>query len=170
MRHEATEALVLQFLAESAGITFWIDGGWGVDALLGEQTRAHSDLDIIIAREEQVALLSQLNDFSPAAARGDNVFQSPQGLWLDIHVVEFGEDGAGNFDLPDGGVWPLPASAFEGVGHIGGVEVGCLSPEAQVLCHAQGYEPTEKDRQDMDALKRRFDLVIPPSLEIPGDG
>jgi len=26
----------------------WLDGGWGVDALLGQQTRLHSDLDIII--------------------------------------------------------------------------------------------------------------------------
>ena len=26
-------------------ISIWIDGGWGVDALLGEQTRAHKDVD-----------------------------------------------------------------------------------------------------------------------------
>lgn len=24
----------------------WVGGGWGVDALLGEQTRQHSDLDL----------------------------------------------------------------------------------------------------------------------------
>jgi lincosamide nucleotidyltransferase A/C/D/E len=30
------------------GIGIWIDGGWGVDGLLGEETRPHADLDIFI--------------------------------------------------------------------------------------------------------------------------
>jgi len=29
---------------QDAGVELWIDGGWGVDALLGEQTRAHQAL------------------------------------------------------------------------------------------------------------------------------
>ena len=29
----------------SADIRVWVDGGWGVDALLGRQTRRHHDLD-----------------------------------------------------------------------------------------------------------------------------
>ena len=29
-----------------------IDGGWGVDALLGEQTRVHSDLDVAVAHQD----------------------------------------------------------------------------------------------------------------------
>ena len=47
---------VLQLLAilGNAGIDCRIDGGWGVDALLGEQTRPHDDLDLVVA----------LNDFS----------------------------------------------------------------------------------------------------------
>jgi hypothetical protein len=28
------------------GIQVWLTGGWGIDALLGEQTRQHKDLDI----------------------------------------------------------------------------------------------------------------------------
>jgi lincosamide nucleotidyltransferase A/C/D/E len=31
---------VLQCL-ERAGVSVWIDGGWGVDALVGAQTREH---------------------------------------------------------------------------------------------------------------------------------
>jgi lincosamide nucleotidyltransferase A/C/D/E len=34
-----------------AGADPWVDGGWGIDALLEEQTRAHRDLDIVIACE-----------------------------------------------------------------------------------------------------------------------
>ena len=41
-------ALVVTALAE-AGVAAWLDGGWGVDALLGEQTREHDDLDLVMA-------------------------------------------------------------------------------------------------------------------------
>jgi lincosamide nucleotidyltransferase A/C/D/E len=34
------------------GVDLWIDGGWGVDALLGEQTRPHRDLDIAIQQKD----------------------------------------------------------------------------------------------------------------------
>lgn len=39
----------------TAGVAVWLDGGWGVDALLGEQTRAHDDLDVVIALDEAAA-------------------------------------------------------------------------------------------------------------------
>ena len=35
-------------LFESAAIQVWLDGGWGVDALLQTQTRAHKDVDIVL--------------------------------------------------------------------------------------------------------------------------
>jgi lincosamide nucleotidyltransferase A/C/D/E len=34
---------------ESTGVRVWIDGGWGVDALFGEQLRSHDDLDIVVS-------------------------------------------------------------------------------------------------------------------------
>jgi lincosamide nucleotidyltransferase A/C/D/E len=37
---------------EKLGIEIWVDGGWGVDALLGEQTRPHKDLDIAIQQKD----------------------------------------------------------------------------------------------------------------------
>ena len=33
-------------ILENAEITYWIDGGWGVDILAGKQTRDHRDIDI----------------------------------------------------------------------------------------------------------------------------
>ena len=32
---------------QAAGVPAWLDGGWCVDALLGEQTRRHDDLDLV---------------------------------------------------------------------------------------------------------------------------
>jgi len=33
---------------EGGGVRFWMTGGWGIDALVGCQTRRHADLDIVI--------------------------------------------------------------------------------------------------------------------------
>jgi lincosamide nucleotidyltransferase A/C/D/E len=41
---------------ENLGIEMWVDGGWGVDALLGEQTRPHKDLDIAIQQKDVTKL------------------------------------------------------------------------------------------------------------------
>ena len=38
------------------GVELWINGGWDVDALLGEQTRPHKDLDITIQQKDVAAL------------------------------------------------------------------------------------------------------------------
>ena len=43
-------------LTDDAGIDVWLDGGWGVDALLGEQTRPHQDLDIALQTADGAAL------------------------------------------------------------------------------------------------------------------
>ena len=35
-------------LFENTGITYWLDGGWGVDILAGKQTRIHRDIDKLL--------------------------------------------------------------------------------------------------------------------------
>jgi lincosamide nucleotidyltransferase A/C/D/E len=35
-----------------SGVELWIDGVWGVDALVGEQTRPYEDLDITIQQKD----------------------------------------------------------------------------------------------------------------------
>jgi hypothetical protein len=39
-----------------------------------------------------------------------------------------------------------------------------LSPAIQVLCHAYGYTPIEKDFRDMELLQERFGVELPPQL------
>lgn len=41
----AKDVLTLLSALDGLGVHYWLDGGWGVDCLLGEQTRPHSDLD-----------------------------------------------------------------------------------------------------------------------------
>src|SRR4030042_6600018 len=52
----AAEVLELVKLFEQNQITVILDGGWGVDALLGEQTRRHADLDIVIEYKDVTRL------------------------------------------------------------------------------------------------------------------
>ncbi|MBE9028248.1 hypothetical protein IQ266_00575 [filamentous cyanobacterium LEGE 11480] len=161
----ASSDKVEQFLSATRAITMWIDGGWGVDALLRHQRREHTDIDIIIAAEDVAPLTTLLESLNyQHVIRSGLVYLSPEGLLVDIHWVRFDARGYGHFDLSDGGSWPMPPSAFRGSGSIGATLVQCLSPEAQVQCHAQGYKPREKDLSDMKALQEKFEVVLPLAL------
>src|SRR3972149_811120 len=50
MKPEMTPGALVDLLQlfEGAGIEVWLDGGWAVNAVLGEQTRPHKDVDIIL--------------------------------------------------------------------------------------------------------------------------
>ncbi len=56
---EAKDVIDLVQMLRHEGIDVWLDGGWGVDALLCEQTRPHEDLDIVI-QEKDVPRLREL--------------------------------------------------------------------------------------------------------------
>lgn len=43
---DATSAIGLLSSLVAGGVDVRLSGGWAVDALLGEQTRIHSDLDL----------------------------------------------------------------------------------------------------------------------------
>src|SRR5512135_1892738 len=50
------EVIYLYQLLESHGIQVWLTGGWGIDALLGENTRPHKDLDIFLLVEDVIPM------------------------------------------------------------------------------------------------------------------
>src|SRR3954454_15121378 len=50
---------VLEVL-ERAECRSWVAGGWGVDALVGRQTREHRDLDLAIDGEQEASALAAL--------------------------------------------------------------------------------------------------------------
>jgi lincosamide nucleotidyltransferase A/C/D/E len=58
-------------LADRAGARLWIDGGWGVDALLGRQTREHGDLDVAIEARHLRVFLAALSGHGFVAAAQD---------------------------------------------------------------------------------------------------
>ena len=152
-------------LFEELGITVWLDGGWGVDALLGEQTRRHGDLDIVLETDAAEKLRSVLLDRGFEDVDTDDrrawnyVMGNDEGVQIDFHVVDFAEDGRGIYGPPENGQF-FPAAAFEGEGVIGGRSLRCIGAEYQMESHT-GYEIDKDDVHDVMALHERFDLPVP---------
>lgn len=48
----AQDVVAILRLFEQNGIADIVDGGWGVEALLGKQTRPHNDLDIALSHND----------------------------------------------------------------------------------------------------------------------
>lgn len=44
----AEQMIKVLMTLRQANVTAWIDGRWGVDALLGEQMREHDDLGLVV--------------------------------------------------------------------------------------------------------------------------
>lgn len=165
---EAESVLEVLDALEAASVRVFLDGGWGVDALLGEQTRPHADLDVILGAKEGQRLRAALRPLGFRQRPGGNdanfVLADERGREVDVHLVHFDQRGYGSFEFPDGRLWPFPPAAFAGRGRIRDREVPCLSVDAQVQCHGQGYEPTENDFRDMERLQERFGVVLPLAL------
>ena len=155
-------------LIESNGITVWLDGGWGVDALLRTQTRAHKDVDLVVSVADVPRLEEVLARVGFAVRDGTPpnsfVLADRGGRQVDVHAVRFDTNGNGVYRMQNGKDWIYPAEGFSGLGQVRGVSVRCLSPSAQVLCHAHGYKPVERDFRDMELLARQFDIDLPPQL------
>jgi lincosamide nucleotidyltransferase A/C/D/E len=143
---------VLDVLGE-AGIVVWLDGGWGVDALVGEETREHHDLDTVVSAEHLDRAVTSLaalgyeiaEDFRPTRM----VLAVSDGRRIDFHPVVFDEDGsAGRRRRAECGDAVYPADGFAGNGSVGGRSVACLTPLLLVRHHL-GYEPQEKDRHNV---------------------
>jgi len=165
----AADALnILHGLGE-AGVTVVVGGGWGVDALLGEQTRSHADLDLWLSALQFEFLVRAVSamGLDRLYPWGDDrpwnfVLLDGGRLRVDLHVFEIRADGELHYGSAiDGEV--LPSGALDGRGTIGGVEVACESIEASLRFHT-GYQPRKVDRQDMSNLCERFGLRLPDEL------
>lgn len=163
---------MLEVVGALAGLGFWLDGGWGIDALLGTQTRDHSDLDAAIDRDDLGEADRRLRGLGYERSQEVDpddparyVLRDVRGRQIDVHVLEFDVSSDGWQTLADGQRLRYPAADLATTGEIGGRAVPCISPALQ-LRHHSGYEPTERDRIDMGRLASRFGLDLPDPLQI----
>jgi lincosamide nucleotidyltransferase A/C/D/E len=160
----ADDVIAFVQLLDQNHIEVYIDGGWGVDALLGEQTRPHADLDIAVQHKDVAKIRALLEtrgykDVLRDDTRDCNfVLGDDRGRLIDIHSYTF--DAAGNVVY---GV-EYPYESLSGTGSINGHPVKCITPEWMVKFHT-GYPLDENDYQDVKLLCRRFGIEMPSEYE-----
>ena len=163
--HMSSDTVVeLMQLFEQHGIDVVVDGGWGVDALLGKQTRLHSDLDIALQHKDVPKLRALLEargykDVPRDDTRDCNfVMGDDQGHEVDFHSYTFDAQGKLIFGVE------YPIESLTGAGSIQGYPVKCITAEWMVRFHT-GYALDENDYRDVAALCQRFDLALPVEYE-----
>jgi predicted nucleotidyltransferase len=165
---EADVVEALGWLGEGE-VPVWLDGGWGVDALVGEQTREHNDLDLIV-RDDHVSRMSDVlheHGFRlSSGVQGGFLLRDDRGREVDVHPVRFDDRGNGHLE-EDGTPFDHPAAAFAAAGNIAGRRVACLSAEAQMTNHAWGYTPGDTDFHDMRLLNARLGTALLPPYQHP---
>ncbi|HEX4212568.1 MAG TPA: amino acid transporter [Candidatus Dormibacteraeota bacterium] len=152
------------------GVRWWIDGGWGVDALAGRQTRPHDDVDVVVADEDRPRIERALAELGYAHDAGASpglparyVLRDAAGRQVDLHLIRFDARGNG-WQALDGGAWgAYPGDGLTGVGMVGGRRVRCATPQLQ-LSHHLGYMPEDDDRHDLHLLRQEFGIGLPPGL------
>ncbi|MEU6762548.1 amino acid transporter [Streptomyces sp. NPDC046853] len=158
----ADDVVFVLDLLRRAEADVWVGGGWGIDALIGERTRDHRDLDLMHREDQESAVLAALSaqGFTESLDRRPVrfVMTAPDGREIDLHPLVFSGDGSAVQASPDPQrPFVYPAACFV-TGTVRGTSVPCLSAEQQVYFH-QGYEPSERDRHDMAQLRRVFGIA-----------
>jgi lincosamide nucleotidyltransferase A/C/D/E len=156
---------------ETAGIEAWLDGGWGVDALLGAQTRPHNDLDLIVRVDDVAEMRRTLAGDGFRLVTGEPgsnfVLRDERGREIDVHPVRFEDHGDGIYRMDNGEDWVFPAAGFTGTGRLGSRDVRCLTADVQMIDHSIGYEPGDTDFHDMRLLNARFGTRLLPPYDRP---
>ena len=157
---DAASVVELYGVFEQHELEVCVDGGWAVDALLGEMTRAHDDLDIAIPHRNVPKLRSLLSQHGFRERLRDDTWEcnfvlvDQEGRELDVHSYTLDSTGNNVHGVP------YIAEHLTGYGSILGHHVRCISPEWLVRFHT-GYEVDEKDFRDVSALCKRFGITLP---------
>jgi hypothetical protein len=158
----AADVVTIVDRLERSGLSVWLDGGWGVDALVGRQTRRHDDLDLVVLLDEVAAVERELAVLGYERAGGEPPMSlesvDAEGRQVDTHPVDPDADGDGVYVKRDGTTWRYPARGFKGRGGVAGRSVKCLTAEVQVICHA-GYELDDDDLHDLRLLRPAPDVL-----------
>ena len=116
-------------------IDYRVEGGWGIDTLLGKQTREHRDIDLDFDASAEAELMEKLLELGYQIITDERPTRvelyHPEGGWFELEADWFSE------------------AIFEGR------MVPCVSVEGQRLFHS-GYELRKIDIIDLDKLNDSY--------------
>jgi lincosamide nucleotidyltransferase A/C/D/E len=159
-----SDVLDIVRLLNENGIQVILDGGWGVDALLGWQTRPHRDLDVAVLHKDVPAIRSLLERRGYRDVPQDDTWEcnfvlgDDHGHLFDLHSCTFDEAGNNVFGVK------YPFESWQGHGTIDGVQVRCITLEWMVKFHT-GYPLDENDYCDVRHLCEKFDIAMPSEYD-----
>jgi lincosamide nucleotidyltransferase A/C/D/E len=150
---------------ETAGVRFWIAGGWGVDLLVGSPTRRHDDLDVVLSDYEG----DQARACRALESLGYRLIEVLDGLWMTPrnllddgfgHQIEVLGIDRGRLDTALGSTGAAAESSriedrapeLFALGTLLGRRVPCLSAQLQLLFHS-GFDARGVDEGDVALLR-----------------
>ncbi len=152
-------------------VGWWLAGGWGIDGLLGSQTRPHEDVDICIdvandGEQRAVRLLGGLGfQLVETRARGGRylpvrcILRNRAGRAIDLLMVQREVDVAPPDPLTG---WAIPVLTETDItsGEIDGHRFPVLSVTAHLEARSV-YQPMARDHRDMVRLCEAYGLELP---------
>ncbi len=176
----AEDVVSLCELFSSHAIQVWLTGGWGIDALLGLQTRPHHDLDGIMLVDDVVRLSEILAHHGYAykelwsenlwtvdaiGTRTETAFfmRDAGGREFDAHAIRLDEQGNGIPAWEKDERYIFTPQYLSGEGRVVGYPVRCMSVEYQMVSHT-GYELPDKQVPDLVKLHEKFGVVYPDEI------
>ena len=171
MRFPAKSVVQIFRLLEESGVPVWLDGGWGIDALLKRETREHQDLDLIIpveclnAAESVLGDVGFLKDDRQTMMPAKFVLRNSEELQIDIHPVTLKPDGsAEHIDSDDTSnfyTFVHSAAGLSGVGVISGQIVRCTTAAEQIRQKAERrYSPWKQGRTRANGISADLEDII----------
>ncbi len=147
-----------------AGISYWVSGGWGVDALVGNPTRIHRDLDLVVEQSDVERAIDAI-----VALGYREWYRTESDVPLFSRIVFHNHPVAGQ--AVD--IHPLDVASTQiefATGSIEGTEIPCLSTAVQLKTHT-AYKKRWRDRADIALMRRLVErsattLIVPvPSAD-----
>lgn len=140
--------LIAMAALEASGVEVVLMGGWGADALAGEQLRPHHDLDLIVNRDHLDKALVALYAIG-FVEWFRNVSPTPFGKLQLENVVVVRDTAMRVVDLHSMRFdRRRPALAK---GRIGGRRVTCISAELQIQANAESHARSRRVRRHYQA-------------------
>jgi hypothetical protein len=147
---------------ESAGIAYWLFGGWAVDFYVGSVTRLHDDLDLAVwlLDTPKIARLLQGDHWhhAPFDDEDGGTGYERDGVRLELTYLVRGFDGFASIPLRTGlVVWPGEEGLADDVGVLCGVRshlIGFASLIAGKSAPRDDPKDAAKDHADFTQLSQ----------------
>ena len=157
-------------LLRDAGVPWWIAGGWALDLFMGRQTRAHTDIEIAVFRQDVDAVRRHLRGWEHVIAEKDALrpLGERESLPLTAHDLWSREKGSGAWQLEilveerAGSRWtyrrtPDIGADARDIGRYSNDGIPYLRPDIQLLYKSAGARPV--DETDLLTVLPRLDLA-----------